>query len=79
MKISAKEFESLFLQIRKNDSYWLSDSFDKNVGKILDTFFLDISDYAPDELFDSNDPNDINEKELYKRADNVLKMLKEIV
>ncbi len=78
-KLSASDFETFFLQIRNEDNYWLSNSFDYKIGKILDTFFLDVSDYAADDLFDPNDPNDINEVELRKRAKDVLKILKEII
>ena len=76
-KMAASVFEEIFLQIRNDDSYWMSGSFEPEVGKIMDTFFLDVSDYAPDELYDSKDPNDINEAELYRRAGDVLSKLNE--
>ena len=78
-KISASDFEIFFLQIRNEDNYWLSNSFDKKIGKLLDTFFLDISDYTPDDLYDPNDPNDINEVELRKRAKDILEVFHRIV
>ncbi len=77
-KVSVSDFERYFFQIRGEDEYWLSDSFDKRAGKILDTFFLDISDYTPDNLLDPNDPNEIDEAELRRRAKDVLNKLKEI-
>jgi len=72
-------FENLFLQIRREDTYWMSDIFDRRVGKILDTFFLDVDAYNPNELFDPNDKFNINETELRKRATETLIKLKELI
>eukprot|EP01132_Coremiostelium_polycephalum_P005883 gene5883-7323_t len=67
-KIDPSDFETAFLQIRRDDSYLLSGLFNKKILKILDTFFLDLDEYNPEELFDSNDKFNINENELKKRA-----------
>ena len=75
-EITVSEFETLFFKIRRDDTYWLSGQFSKNIGKILDTLFLDISDYTPEELFDSNDSINIDLIELRKR---VIKALHELL
>jgi len=67
-QIEASDFENLFLQIRREDNYWFSGLFDEKAEKVLNTLFLDISDYAPDSLFDPNDSFDINENTLRERA-----------
>ncbi|MDX2246330.1 MAG: colicin immunity domain-containing protein [Bacteroidia bacterium] len=74
-KIETALFENLFLQIRREDNYWLSGKFHENVSKVLDTFFLDVDAYNPDELFDLNDKFNINEVDLKKRASETLKKL----
>ncbi|MDR0516484.1 MAG: colicin immunity domain-containing protein [Fibromonadaceae bacterium] len=78
-EITAKEFQTLFLKIRREDYYWLSGSFEESTVKILDTFFLDVDEYAPDDLYDPDDPYNINEEELYIRAESTLKKLKRAV
>lgn len=78
-QIEATVFGEMFIQIRREDTYWMSGAFDYRVGTILDTFFLDIDEYNPDELFDPNDKLNINEDELRKRANQTLAKLKELV
>jgi hypothetical protein len=71
-QIEATLFEDLFLQIRREDPYWLNGILNENASKILDSFFLDIDSFNPDELFDSSDDFNINKEELYKRANETL-------
>lgn len=66
--IDVSKFESKFIEMRRSDKYWLSGFFNKNVEEILDTLFLDVSDYTPKELYEPNDAFNINEEELYKRV-----------
>ncbi|MDN3584377.1 colicin immunity domain-containing protein [Mucilaginibacter flavus] len=68
MQIDVKEFETHFIKLRREDSYWMSGSFEQQLGQILYTLFLDISDYTPNELYDVNDPININESELRIRV-----------
>jgi len=46
---------------------------------LLDTFFLDVDEYAPQHLFDTEDPFNIDEVELTKRASNILCELAKIL
>jgi hypothetical protein len=78
-QINATVFDELFIQIRSKDTYWMSGAFDKRIGKILDSFFLDIDEYNPDELYDPNDKFNINGDELRIRAIETLTKLKELV
>ena len=78
-KIDTSVFENVFLQVRRDDSYWLYGSFNEVIGKILDSLFLDVDEYAPNEVYDPNDKFNINEDEFRKRADNTLAILKEII
>ncbi|SEO88126.1 self-protective colicin-like immunity [Mucilaginibacter gossypiicola] len=67
-QISAKDFETRFLSERREDKYWMSGLFNKDVGQILDTLFLDIDEFTPDELYAENDLYAINEAELRSRT-----------
>ncbi|TCC99784.1 colicin immunity domain-containing protein [Pedobacter psychroterrae] len=67
-EITTEFFEKNFLATRRNDPYWMSGSFENSISQILDTFFLDVDDYVPDELRDGTNKLNINEKELLKRA-----------
>lgn len=78
-QIDISTFEDLFLQIRRDDGYWLSGQFDERVSKILDALFLDVSDYSPDGLFDPNDQFNINETEMRRRSSETLLKLKELI
>ena len=78
-QIEGNIFDDLYIQIRRDDSYWMSGAFDRRIEEILSTFFLDIDEYAPDELFDPNDKFNINEAELRKRANEVLIKLKKLI
>jgi len=80
-KIEAPEFESVFMQIRAQDEYWLSGKFDEKISKILDTLYLDVRDYSLDYLYDRNDFINVNlisfnESEVKIRAEEALKKLK---
>jgi hypothetical protein len=82
-KIEVSEFEQVFLKIKSQDEYWLSDMFDERVGKVLDTLYLDIRDYSLDYLYDPNDFVNVNlisfnEGELRNRAKEALRKLKDI-
>lgn len=76
-QIDIAVFESLFLQIRREDDYWLSGRFDERISRILDAFFLDIDAYASDDFFDPGDKFNINGIELIRRAKETLMKLKE--
>jgi len=78
-QMDASAFESLFLQIRREDHYWLNGLFNERIEKILDTFFLDIDEYVPIDLYDPNDKFNINEEELRKRSKETLTTLKNIL
>ncbi|WP_394367890.1 colicin immunity domain-containing protein [Pedobacter panaciterrae] len=80
-KIEVPEFESVFVQIRAQDEYWLSGKFDEKIGKVLDTLYLDVRDYSLDYLYDCNDFVNVNlisfnEGEVKSRAEEALKKLK---
>lgn len=68
-------FEQMFLKIRREDDYWLDAQLDKYASKILDSFFLDIDAFNPEELYDVDDPFNINEAELKIRASEILNKL----
>jgi hypothetical protein len=74
-KITAAEFETIFLKVRREDNYLSSGSFEESIEKILGTFFLDVDEYATDDLYDPNDPYNIDEEEFYIRAESTLKKL----
>jgi hypothetical protein len=78
-QIDVSMFEDLFLQIRREDNYWLSGLFNKEIEKVLDTLFLDIDEYTTDDLFNPNDKFSINETELRKRASEALNKLNSAV
>ncbi len=78
-QIEATVFETLFLQVRREDKYWFSGQFDERVSGILDRFFLDVDAYVPGDLFNSNDKLDIDEVEFRKRAGNTLSKLKDLM
>lgn len=77
-KIEALEFEKLFLQTRREDTYWLSGSFDIKTENILNELFLDIDEFTPPDLSDQNDQFSINEDELITRSKNAFTKLVEI-
>ncbi len=66
-KIPASVFIRHFLQIRREDTYWLTSSFDDEVNRIMDAFFLGIDEYNPEELYDPNNKFNINENKLRRR------------
>lgn len=41
-EITASAFEEHFLATRREDQYWMSSSFQDEVGRILDEIFLDV-------------------------------------
>lgn len=78
-KITASFFEEYFLSVRREDKYWLTSSFDENVNSIMDTIFLDISDYNPEELYDPDDKINIDEIELRRRLGEKLSILNRLI
>ncbi|AMR31661.1 hypothetical protein A0256_09610 [Mucilaginibacter sp. PAMC 26640] len=77
--ITGADFENMFIKTRREDKYWLEGRFDKDIGKILDVLFLDVSDYVPDELYDIDDPININENELNNRVREALVKLEKLI
>ncbi|RYU90153.1 hypothetical protein EWM62_11470 [Mucilaginibacter terrigena] len=73
--IGAELFDTIFIQLRREDNYWMSGSFDYLTQKILDTYFLDIDEYTPVHLFEKNDSYNIDEEELKRRTREVYKKL----
>lgn len=78
-KITASVFVEHFLQIRREDTYWLTSSFDDEVNRIMDAIFLDIDEYNPEELYDPNYKFNINENELRMRLDGKLSILNRLI
>jgi len=78
-EITASVFDLCFIRIRRNDEYWLSGELDRRFSKILDTIFLDVDEYAPNELYDPNNKFNIDEVELKKRLEKHLIGLKTIL
>lgn len=78
-EIEVSVFEKIFLNIRREDDYWMSGHLNEQASKILDTFFLDVDEYSPDILFDSNDNFNISEVELNKRAKETLEKLSALI
>jgi hypothetical protein len=77
-EIEASEFEKKFLEMRRNDECWMSGLLDYRLGKILDTFFLDVDSYAPPELLDRNN-GDIDATELRSCASKAIEILKMLI
>lgn len=78
-RIHVAQFESDFLQIRRDDSYWMSGSFSDTIERVLNTIFLDVDEYTPEELYDPDDTFNINEQELRVRLHDNLQKLKTII
>ena len=78
-KITASAFVEYFLQIRREDNYWLTSSFNDEINHIMDAIFLDIDEYNPEELYDPDDKFNINESELKKRLENKLLALNRLI
>lgn len=78
-KIEASIFEEYFLSIRREDCYLMNSSFDDRINRIMDTMFLDVDEYSPEEFYDPNDKFNINEDELRKRLNVHLDMLKKLI
>lgn len=78
-KITASIFVDHFLQIRRGDSYWLTSSFHDEVNLIMDSIFLDIDEYNPEELYNPNDKFNINENELRERLRSKLSLLNGLI
>jgi hypothetical protein len=75
-KIETTVMESVFLQLRREDVFWLTGQFCAKISKILDTFFLDVDEYTSNDLFDPTDKFNIDEAEFKKRAKETLMNLK---
>ncbi|WP_409530117.1 MULTISPECIES: colicin immunity domain-containing protein [unclassified Sphingobacterium] len=54
-------------------------SYNYKAYRILDTLFLDVDEYVPDELYDLRDQFNINESELRKRLSAHLILLEQIL
>ncbi|MEN5377912.1 colicin immunity domain-containing protein [Sphingobacterium kitahiroshimense] len=78
-EITVSCFLQHFLQTRREDNYWLTSSFDDEVNSIMDSIFLDIDEYNPEELYDPSDGFNINEEELRIRLDNKVSLLKKLI
>jgi hypothetical protein len=78
-ELTVDAFEKAFLHLRRTDTYLLSGLFSDSVSRILGTLFLDVTDYAPDHLFDPTDPFDISSSELVNRAHSALELLRPYV
>lgn len=78
-EITASVFETRFLQLRREDSQWMKSGFYHKAYRILDTLFLDVDEYVPDELYDLRDQFNINESELRKRLSAHLILLEQIL
>lgn len=78
-KINASMFEEYFLSVRREDKYLMSSSFEDKVNQIMDTMFLDVDEYNPDEFYGPNDKFNINEEELRSRLSRHLALLKNLI
>jgi hypothetical protein len=74
-KIDVASFEKIFLKVRHEDSYWMSGLFEEKTNRTLDSIFLDIDEFNPDELYDPSDVFNINESELRDRLTNKMFLL----
>lgn len=77
--ISTSTFVEYFLQIRREDEYWLTSKFDEEISNIMDSIFLDIDEYNPEELFDPYDKFNIDESELKLRLESKLSSIKALI
>lgn len=75
-KITASAFEEHFLATRREDQYWMSSSFQDEVGRIMDEIFLDVDEYSPDGLYVPDNAFNINEVELRIRLNKNLTRLR---
>lgn len=78
-EISASVFLECFLQIRREDKYWMISSFDEKINRIMDSIFLDLDEYNPEEFYDPNDQFNINEDELKTRLGVKVSILNELI
>jgi hypothetical protein len=74
-RLNADEFQDLFLRLRRTDNYWLSGGYSIKIGNLLDTFFLDVDEYTPEEEYLPNDAYMINFQIFKERASVLLKEL----
>ncbi len=78
-QINATIFENLFLEIRRDDTYWLLGSFNQEIEKELNQLFFDVDEYMPENLYEIEDMFNINETELYKRSGKILERMKTLM
>ncbi|WP_223577872.1 colicin immunity domain-containing protein [Sphingobacterium sp. GVS05A] len=78
-EIAVLVFETSFLQLRREDIHWMASVSDNGIYRILDTLFLDVDEYAPDELYDERDQFNISESELKRRLGAHLVLLEELI
>jgi hypothetical protein len=67
-----------FIQVRREDTYWMNSKFSLEVSRIMDSIFLDVDECNPDELYDPNDKFNISEQELKSRLGNKLSALEHL-
>jgi len=72
-------FQEFFVQIRREDPYWLSGLFHEEIGRVLDSLFLDVDEFNNGKSYDPNDKFNIDEKELRERVSNKLVVLNSIL
>ena len=77
-QIEAGDFEQKFLSMRRFDDYWMGGLFDERIGKLMDTFFLDVDAYAPTELLD-RELGDIDANEFRFCADKTLEEINKLI
>ena len=78
-EITASVFETHFLQLRREDSHWIKSVSDHVGYRGLDGFFLDVDEYAPEELYEERDQFNISESELRKRLSAHLTLLEQLL
>jgi hypothetical protein len=71
-KITAKEFETLFLDLRRNDQYYMTGRFNTGFANLIRVLFNAVDDYQPEELYDPTDKYDITEAALRQQVTNVM-------
>jgi hypothetical protein len=70
--VSAKDFETIFLDLRRNDQYLMSGKLHIGFSNLLRVVFNAVDDYAPPELYDPLNKYDITEEEMRKIVTEVL-------
>lgn len=63
-KITAKEFETIFLDLRRNDQHYMTGRFHTGFSNLIRVLFNAVDDYQPEDLYDPADKWNITEAEL---------------